>query len=73
MLYYCYEKLKTQRQQCPKLSEEQKKVKYFVILLLLDRLEGICVICVVLELLDNEDESFRRKLISMKSGLTTGN
>ena len=71
MLYYCYEKLKTERQQCPKLSEEQKKVKYFVILLLLDRLQGICVICVLL--LDNEDGAFRRELISMESGLTSGN
>ena len=73
MFYYCYEKLKTERQQCPKLSEEQKKSEIFCHLLLLDRLEGICVICVLLELLDNEDESFRRKLISMESGLTSGN
>lgn len=66
MFYYCYEKLKTKRQQCPKLPEEQKKSGILCHLLLLDRLEGICVICVLFELLEyNEDGEFRRKLISM--------
>ena len=57
----------------PETVRRTKKSEIFCHLLLLDRLEGICVICVLLELLDNEDESFRRKLITMESGLTSGN